>query len=506
MRKENPALYEKWLKSQQGSVSLSDPGRIQKLREQFGYTPRLGEIGGTTYREEAFTNFEGVDVNSNLTFKRLETVTKLHSHLQNVRFLLVRSPPMSGKTSLAQLYENYLLNTHNELRIFRISLIWLRKESDWDFTRQFEYYMGGVSWDTFVHECDKIQTILIMDEIQVLYKPEVKRVLQGGSLHIVAFASYGYRGAYSGPGYLKTISPFDLDEINTWNFEDVRYTEQEYADFFSVFCRSNLKLVPEGDVPRLANYVKEATKCHPGLISFVLNDIVLRFRQQGVKRTRACHDVIAISEEEQQLIDKVLFKPGGIDTRSAVADRLIKTNVLSDFRQGYQLRNRKLDFTSPLVRAAYLQERLGSRTRVHTLTNTFEDFIKKAFKLMSPETFKKTLCMGRDDVGAVFASEGWVDFYVDDDHDWMIELVRDGENLEKHREKMKEDGLYGSILKCAKHHAIVDIRSGVGRPRNLKSGVIYVVCSQDFSSVEICINSSWDKVRLCGSGDLYTEL
>ncbi|CAG8554373.1 8114_t:CDS:2 [Paraglomus occultum] len=74
------------------------------------------------------------------------------------------------------------------------------------------------------------------------------------------------------------------------------------------------------------------------------------------------------------------------------------------------------------------------------------------------------------DVGAVFASEGWMDFYVDDEHEWMIELVRDGE---KHREKMKEDGLYGSILKCAKHHAIVDIRSGVDRPRNLKSGSYY---------------------------------
>ncbi|CAJ0917225.1 10213_t:CDS:2 [Entrophospora sp. SA101] len=57
----------------------------------------------------------------------------------------------------------------------------------------------------------------------------------GGGLHIVAFASYGYWGAYSGPGHLKTISPFDLDEINTWNFEDVQYSEQEYANFFDFF-------------------------------------------------------------------------------------------------------------------------------------------------------------------------------------------------------------------------------------------------------------------------------
>ncbi|CAH1769832.1 1505_t:CDS:2, partial [Entrophospora sp. SA101] len=138
-------------------------------------------------------------------------------------------------------------------------------------------------------------------------------------------------------------------------------------------------------------------------------------------QTCACQEVILTSEEEQQLIDKVLLQPGGIDTHSAISEHLIKTNVLSDFHQGYHLRNRKLDFTSPLVRAAYLQERLD---------------------------FKKTLCVGHDgqllervwqmefyhaarqllpkdvhispDVGAVFASEGWVDFYVDDEHDWMI--------------------------------------------------------------------------------------
>ncbi|CAG8598222.1 3053_t:CDS:2 [Ambispora leptoticha] len=346
--KENPSAYREeinaaYLQSQQGSVSLSDPGRIQRLREQFGYTPRLGGIGGTTYREEAFANFEGVDVNSNFTCKRLASVTKLHSHLQN----------------------------------------------------KFEDYMGGLSWDTFVCECDKVQTILIMDEIQVLYNPEgastclfggdrfwdtVKRVPQGGGLH---------------PHH----------EINTWNFKDVRYAEQEYADFFDVFCRSNLKLLPEGDVPRLADYVKQATKCHPGLVSFALNDIVLRFRQQ--------------------------LNQGAVPL---TFEKIFKFFQTDDFYQG-------------------VKERLGFRTRVHTLTNSLEDFIKK----------------------------GWVDFYVDNEHDWMIELVRDGEDLEKHREKMK-DVLYGSILKCAKHHAI------------------------NFSGVEICINDIWDKVQLCKSRDLYTEL
>ncbi|CAJ0639408.1 16225_t:CDS:2 [Entrophospora sp. SA101] len=141
-------------------------------------------------------------------------------------------------------------------------------------------------------------------------------------------------------------------------------------------------------------------------------------------QTCACQEVILTSEEEQQLIDKVLLQPGGIDTHSAISEHLIKTNVLSDFHQGYHLRNRKLDFTSPLVRAAYLQERLGSRTHVHTLPNSFEDFIKKRvwqmeFYHAARQLLPKDVHISPD-VGAVFASEGWVDFYVDDEHDWMI--------------------------------------------------------------------------------------
>ncbi|CAJ0906510.1 13689_t:CDS:2, partial [Entrophospora sp. SA101] len=154
-----------------------------------------------------------------------------------------------------------------------------------------------------------------------------------------------------------------------------------------------------------------------------LNLGLFRFISESTQ-TCACQEVILTSEEEQQLIDKVLLQPGGIDTHSAISEHLIKTNVLSDFHQGYHLRNRKLDFTSPLVRAAYLQERLGSRTHVHTLPNSFEDFIKKRvwqmeFYHAARQLLPKDVHISPD-VGAVFASEGWVDFYVDDEHDWMI--------------------------------------------------------------------------------------
>ncbi|CAG8488265.1 10172_t:CDS:2 [Ambispora leptoticha] len=120
-----------------------------------------------------------------------------------------------------------------------------------------------------------------------------------------------------------------------------------------------------------------------------------------INRTRACQEVIATSGEERQLIDKVLFQPGGIDTRSATADRLSKTNVLSDFRQGYQLRIRKLDFTSPLVRGVQINE-----------PGDFQE--NPLCGKWSSKTTASKQCTYLQTLMPVFASEGWVNFYVDD--------------------------------------------------------------------------------------------
>jgi hypothetical protein len=49
------------------------------------------------------------------------------------------------------------------------------------------------------------------------------------------------------------------------------------------------------------------------------------------------------------------------------------------------------------------------------------------------------------DVGTVFGTAGYVDFYVNinDGWDWAIELVRDGKDLHQHQEKFTANGLYG---------------------------------------------------------------
>src|SRR6185369_14613489 len=150
-------------------------------------------------------------------------------------------------------------------------------------------------WADFLDESNNLETVLIVDEVQKIYKPEgeseplhggnvfwntFKNIRQYSKLRIVAFASYGYLGAYSNSGESgkpMEISPYHLDKGNIWDFKDVRFTVEEFNDYFERFCRNKLKMSSEEDTQWLSRYVHKATARHPGLVAFVMDRIYERF-------------------------------------------------------------------------------------------------------------------------------------------------------------------------------------------------------------------------------------
>jgi len=118
----------------------------------------------------------------------------------------------------------------------------------------------------------------------MLYVPEtngnvfwetIKRCQQIGNLHIVAFAAYGYKGAWD------LSSPFTIARENTWGIEDMRFTMDEYKDYFLRFCRKHLgKMKDENDIRYLQEYVHNTTARHPGLVAFFMNHIKDHFSPQ----------------------------------------------------------------------------------------------------------------------------------------------------------------------------------------------------------------------------------
>jgi hypothetical protein len=87
----------------------------------------IGGIGGTMFLSaegERVDNYEGIDLNSPDICRRDQTIQKLVEKINKAGFLLVRSPLMSGKTSLGQLLEQHLVKD-SSIRVIRISLLWM---------------------------------------------------------------------------------------------------------------------------------------------------------------------------------------------------------------------------------------------------------------------------------------------------------------------------------------------------------------------------------------------
>lgn len=225
--------------------------------------------------------------------------------------------------------------------------------------------------------------------------------------------------------------------------------------------------------------------------------------------------VTDMSEDEKKIVDAVLFKQRGLKILSNAIPcerRIIKTNILVDTgtAEGHSV----LDFPAPLLRTTYLQDRFGSVTRSKSPPNTFRDFITSVFAKMNPKVLQKSKGTGVDgrllervwqmefyrasmqvlpegihasvDVGAVFRSTGYVDFYINDQRNWAIELLRDGVDLKGHQKRFQKGGIYVPILKHAQEWAVVDIRNNkTGFPEERGKDDIYVLCAENFESVQL---------------------
>ncbi|POG57833.1 hypothetical protein GLOIN_2v1791224 [Rhizophagus irregularis DAOM 181602=DAOM 197198] len=403
---------------------------------------RLGGLGGTKYLglENGFF-YEGVNLTSASICRREPTINKLLKSLLKERIILIRSPPMTGKTSLGQLLEAKLLQLdevqNGSARVFRISLIWIEKmTTSWTFSEGFEKLLG-INWDDFLDQCGHKKTYLIVDEVQKIYRQSdgephhdgsvfwnsFKRIMQNLQLFIVALASYGHYGAYATRGNRSAmdISPVNnLTAKNKWGYKDICYTEDEFKDYFDRFCGTYLKeeLVKD-DIPCLFSYLSEITAYHPGLIAYTMDHIGERFTKKRsnslsfdaifsylksqdfndiFKTIRAFYPVTDLSDEERQIVDSVLFKKGGLDYETEKIPnngRLLKTNALVDTSSS-KSHIALLDFPAPLLRITYLQNRFGSISRPKSPPSTFNEFIKLVLAKMNPKILRKSKGRGTD--------------------------------------------------------------------------------------------------------------
>jgi hypothetical protein len=92
------------------------------------------------------------------------------------------------------------------------------------------------------------------------------------------FATYGYGGAYGGRDTDVAISPFFIPQENTWGLEAIRFTREEYEEYFRLLWEMTFSIpMSQEDVAHLKSEVWRLTRGHPGLISFICNQFYESF-------------------------------------------------------------------------------------------------------------------------------------------------------------------------------------------------------------------------------------
>lgn len=158
----------------------------------------------------------------------------VHERLVEHRAVLVRSPPMSGKTSLAKTLRAWYTKCHPQERVIVLSLlsidIDMLSEAHEDFKSAWER-AAGFSWKNR----KEVRCTIIVDEAQRAYNlpefllwPHVKAVQQGEHPQRVLCLS-GYTPALLASGL---TTPVSFPEKATLMLADMRLRATERTELF----------------------------------------------------------------------------------------------------------------------------------------------------------------------------------------------------------------------------------------------------------------------------------
>uniref|UniRef100_U9TXP5 Crinkler effector protein N-terminal domain-containing protein n=1 Tax=Rhizophagus irregularis (strain DAOM 181602 / DAOM 197198 / MUCL 43194) TaxID=747089 RepID=U9TXP5_RHIID len=479
---------------------------VSRYIANLGYLPRQGGLGGTllpTDLKVKSTN-EGIILTDPDISLRFDIIPPLIRDLMKKQIILIRAPPFAGKTSIARILENSLVQSpeHSNCRVIRVSMIWGMSagiENCYESFGELWKEMFGIGWSEWIAQCRRVKTILIIDEAQLIYK-EDRKINKKDKKTADQFWTI-VKGL---------TTPVTLPDSHCKSLIDIKFTPNELRNYVMRFCNSYFNL-DQQSILNFYAYIQEITDGHAGLVRHILvttedamnkrivtnrltfEDIFKYLNSKSFNSSiyancRAVPKVSSLSDP-QRGICKNIYLNEEVEYEDSNDDMvyLVKSGILI-FKN-----NSNLTFAAPLLKRLFFQQNYGFTNSTDTTPTDLHHFIKKIFTAMCNEisgdilrntlgfgsdgrlleqTWQKefyrigTQVLGRDhflscEVGSVFGCEGKIDFYVDK-LEWAIELLRDGEDMKEHKARFEPSGEYEEIVKYAKSIAIIDIRS-IGR-------------------------------------------
>jgi hypothetical protein len=461
-------------------------------------------------------------------------VKKISDTMEKQMSLLITSPSFTGKTSLANLMYNHW--QRNGYSVYYISFA--RYASSQDLN---EYFMTrlGQSIDGVMRRIG----YLIMDEVQNIYThPTFWGALKSGEQvsKVLAFGVFGL----STIGFERSPSQFQLK----WYYDDVKFTYQECLDLVDSF-KQYQPIARQILIPDIIGDLFQFLNNHPGLVYLALHTLCYEFTRtpfnaQDIDQIRPLIAKGALVSElvkarcfvvKYEEIQKILG-----DETDEIMNMLITHDSIPLGDRLYDIHRsgiciadrteRTLTFSSELMRVfyrdLYFKAIYGVSGR-HVITNwtneTVYTLLKRILELFNPRVLSNTQATGRDgrlyeriyqdefyrccyllapskchpDVGAIYGSKGFLDFYLNGELQWGFELLRNGSKLMGHMNRFDlASGRYKDIP--LKDYAVVDFYESAGNHQVLAHAKYSkVVFSHDFHTVELSHNGSTEHI-VCG--------
>ncbi|KAJ3405849.1 hypothetical protein HDU80_000681 [Chytriomyces hyalinus] len=451
---------------------------------------------------------EGVIIGEKRTVAREEAVTNILGVFQNNYPLLIKSPPMSGKTSMANLISHRLKTTAREkCLILKVSMLNLtRHGTGRRFESAFEEEVR-VKWGDLPRLARNRKIYLIFDEVQVLYRrpagdrpvsPKfnsdvfwtmVKSIMvdHSSGSNILLFSCYESNSESS---LLATPVKFTMKSmlgINWLNFSDADLKDYVHRNLLArdgiddlsldLFC-TNLKRITAGHVGF----------CYAA-VDF-LNGILASQRRSGTLTVK--HVLKSLDDSrlfthlrETYAFDGAKNSSLGIKQQQ-IADFLVLKGVFVE----HGVVNLQYVFSSPVMRRFFTEMVFGvPAERAQKNPDTLDDLVYAIVSSIDYEHIKSSLGKTKKngillerawqmefykashqctsdyvtsvDVGGLFGTPGAIDVTVQSDDMevfWGIELLREGIRLEDHVGRFKNGGRYEVMCRMFSETCVLDIR------------------------------------------------
>ncbi|CAB4442675.1 unnamed protein product [Rhizophagus irregularis] len=462
------------------------------------------------------TSYEGADAFAFISEGRLGVIDQA---LTRGRVVLLRSPPSSGKTTLAYLLKKYLQSRNPDEEVISISMLLLNRPevalSDVDLFDQYWTQQTGKSWSECIGSNRPI-TILI-DEAHMIYPyadeffwNSIKAIMDPShasdvvTIRILLLSMYDVLKSSGGNSTPITFSV-------TLGLDYLRLSPAEYVVFLEKFINATQHEMHFKIEEKIKKVMYKMSRGHAGILRGTLNRVKEQYRN-GVQTTYELlkylisvdfrnfltstrsfiwlHDWNPSNEESRFLrntlntCDKnsMFHVDMDIPSVSSIVNKYIHSGLIAQTKNGLQ-------FAVPLMQSilGFHLYSVPYNKRYHLLDDTsFEEFLLRSLERMRPSVLKNSLSKASDsrlvdqvwqnewyrsantvlpydidvtirsNVGGLYGTNSYLDFFVNGDLQWGIEILREGTDMTKYATRFGPNGRYNTTL--FKEIAVIDFR------------------------------------------------